>query len=154
MKIQIINGPNLNLTGKRETGIYGNKSFEDYMLTLMDLFPDEKIEYFQSNIEGEIINKLHDCGFSFDGIILNAGGYSYTSVAITDAVSAITCPVVEVHISNIFSREDFRHISLIAGKCIGCITGFGLDSYRLGIESIRVHSKVKSRAIKNRIGKK
>ena len=142
MRIQIINGPNLNLTGKREVNIYGKRSFEDYLTDIQDLFKDTRIEYFQSNIEGEIIDKLHSCGLSYDGIILNAGGYSHTSIAIADAVAAIETPVVEVHISNIFAREEFRHNSLIASKCLGCITGFGLDSYRLGIESLRIrHNK-------------
>lgn len=141
MKIQIINGPNLNLLGKREPGIYGNISFEKYLEILKVHFADFEIEYYQSNIEGEIINKLHETGFSFDGIILNAGGYSHTSVAIADAISAIKTPVVEVHISNIFAREDFRQISLLAPKCKGSISGFGLDGYRLAIESLRLPKK-------------
>ena len=141
MKIQIINGPNLNLTGKREKKIYGENSFEEYFVILKDLFVDFQIEYFQSNIEGEIINKIHETGFTYNGIILNAGGYTHTSVAISDAVAAVTTPVIEVHISNIFAREEFRHKSLIAPNCIGSIIGFGLDSYRLAIESLRVHIK-------------
>ena len=145
MKIQIINGPNLNLTGKREEKIYGKKSFEDYLPVLKDLFKGFNIEYFQSNIEGEIIDKLHFCGFSCDGIILNAGGYSHTSVAISDAIAAIETPVVEVHISNIFAREEYRHNSIVASKCVGCITGFGLDSYRLGIESLRIRQNKTSK---------
>lgn len=135
MKLIIINGPNLNLLGIRETSIYGNTSFEDFLITLQKKYPQIKIEYFQSNIEGEIINKLHETGFSLDGIILNAGGYTHTSVAIADAIAAIKTPVIEVHISNIFSREDYRKTSLIAPNCKGSISGFGLDSYRLAIES-------------------
>lgn len=135
MKLIIINGPNLNLLGIRETSIYGNTSFEDFLITLQKKYPQIKIEYFQSNIEGEIINKLHETGFSYDGIILNAGGYTHTSVAIADAIAAIKTPVIEVHISNLFSREDYRKISLIAPNCKGSIAGFGLDSYRLAIES-------------------
>ncbi len=137
MKIIIINGPNLNLIGKREEDIYGKQRFENYLESLQKEFNDIKIEYFQSNVEGEIINKLHEIGFTFDGIILNAGGYTHTSVAIADAVKAITTPVVEVHISNIFARETFRHTSFIAPNCIGSITGFGLDSYRLGLLSFK-----------------
>ncbi|HQH19939.1 MAG TPA: type II 3-dehydroquinate dehydratase, partial [Bacteroidales bacterium] len=114
MKLIIINGPNLNLLGIRETSIYGNTSFEDFLITLQKKYPQIKIEYFQSNIEGELINKLHETGFSWDGIILNAGGYTHTSVAISDAIAAIKTPVIEVHISNIFSREDYRKTSLIA----------------------------------------
>lgn len=143
MKIQIINGPNLNLTGKRETKVYGNKSFENYLKILNDVFPDFSIDYFQSNVEGEIINKLHETGFAYNGIILNAGGYTHTSVAIADAVAAIEVPVIEVHISNIFAREKFRHKSLIAPNCVGSIIGFGLDSYRLAVESLRVYVKKK-----------
>jgi len=135
VKLIIINGPNLNLLGIRETSIYGNTSFEDFLITLQKKYPQIKIEYFQSNIEGEIINKLHETGFSYDGIILNAGGYTHTSVAIADAITAIKTPVIEVHISNIFSREDYRKTSLIAPNCKGSISGFGLDSYRLAIES-------------------
>ncbi len=135
MKLIIINGPNLNLLGIRETSIYGNTSFEDFLITLQKKYPQIKIEYFQSNIEGELINKLHETGFSWDGIILNAGGYTHTSVAISDAIAAIKTPVIEVHISNIFSREDYRKTSLIAPNCKGSISGFGLDSYRLAIES-------------------
>lgn len=136
MKIQIINGPNLNLVGKREKSIYGTKSFADYLKIIKKQFPDLQIDYFQTNIEGEIVNKLQEVGFSYKGIILNAGGYTHTSVAIADAVAAISTPVIEVHISNILSREEYRHISLIAPKCIGSIMGFGLDSYRLAIEGL------------------
>ena len=136
-KIQIINGPNLNLLGKRETSIYGNTSFENYFLNLKSRFIDIEMEYFQSNIEGEIINKIHEKGFDYDGIIINAGAYTHTSVAIRDAISGVTTPVIEVHISNILTRENFRHESLIGPVCIGSIMGFGLDSYRLGIEAIK-----------------
>ena len=140
MKILLINGPNLNLLGVREKSIYGNTSFETYFQTLRNRFPDIEMEYFQSNIEGELINKIHENGFNCDGIILNAGGYTHTSVAIRDAVSGIKTPVIEVHISNILTRENFRHESIIGPACLGSIMGFGLDSYRLGIESIIEHS--------------
>lgn len=136
MKISIINGPNLNLLGKRETSIYGNMPFDDYLVRLKNEFKQIKIEYYQSNVEGEIINKLHEVGFDNDGIILNAGGYTHTSVAIADAVAAILTPVVEVHISNIFAREDFRHVSMIAPYAKGSIIGFGMDSYRLAIQGL------------------
>jgi len=136
MKIQIINGPNLNLLGTREPEVYGTNSFEDYLTELRSLYPDIQLDYYQSNIEGEIINKLHEVGFSYDAILLNAGGYSHTSVAIHDAIKAIDTPVIEIHISNVYAREDFRHTSLIAGACMGVIAGFGLDSYRLGMEAI------------------
>jgi len=141
MKIQIINGPNLNLLGKREPGIYGDMPFEKYLKLLKEHFENTEIDYFQSNVEGEIINKIHETGFSYDGIILNAGGYTHTSVAIADAIAAVNAPVVEVHISNVFAREDFRHVSLIAPNCLGSISGFGLDSYRLAIESLRILKK-------------
>lgn len=133
MNIHIINGPNLNLLGKREPDLYGNLSFEAYFEELKQEFPNVNLSYYQSNVEGELINNLHENGFSADGIILNAGGYTHTSVALGDAVAAIKTPVVEVHISNIFAREEYRHISLIAGKCIGSISGFGMDSYKLAI---------------------
>ena len=135
MKLIIINGPNLNLLGVREPSVYGSQSFVDYLEALKKKFPSVQIEYFQSNVEGEIINKLHEVGFTLDGIILNAGGYTHTSVAIADAITAIKTPVIELHISNIYAREEFRHNSLIAGKCKGSISGFGLDSYRLAVES-------------------
>ena len=134
-KIVIINGPNLNLLGKREPGIYGNKSFDDYFNELIAEYPSLELHTFQSNVEGEIINELHDKGFSFDGIVLNAGGYTHTSVAIADAVAAIDSPVIEVHISNVHAREEFRHQSLMAKNCKGIIAGFGLDSYRLALAS-------------------
>jgi 3-dehydroquinate dehydratase-2 len=138
MKILIINGPNLNLLGVREKSIYGEQSFGTYLEELRERFPDIVIDYFQSNVEGEIINKLHEVGFNIDGIILNAGGYTHTSVAIADAVKAIKVPVVEVHISNILAREEYRHISFISPNAMGSIMGFGLDSYRLAIESLLV----------------
>src|SRR5690349_9184268 len=133
MKIIIINGPNLNLLGKREPEVYGSASFEEYFTSLQKKYPEINFVYYQSNVEGEIINKLHEVGFTYDGIILNAGGYTHTSVAIADAVAAIKTPVIEVHISNIHAREEFRHTSLIAKNCRGIITGFGMDSYRLAI---------------------
>jgi 3-dehydroquinate dehydratase-2 len=138
MKIIIINGPNLNLLGKREPSFYGSVSFEQYLEELKKAFPASDIQYFQSNVEGEIINKLHEVGFSSDGIVLNAGGYSHTSVSIADAVKAISTPVVEVHISNVFAREDFRHESLIAPYAKGNIIGFGLNSYQLAIQSFLI----------------
>lgn len=135
MRIIIINGPNLNLLGTREQSIYGNRSFEDYFSELKLKFSQFHLEYFQSNVEGELINKLHETGFSYEGIILNAGGYTHTSVAIADAVAAIKTPVIEVHISNVYAREDYRHVSLMAKNCKGVVAGFGLDSYRLALES-------------------
>jgi 3-dehydroquinate dehydratase II len=141
MKIQIINGPNLNLLGKREPETYGNQSFEDYFVLLKSRFPAAELHYYQSNVEGELINKLHEVGFSFTGIILNAGAYTHTSVAIHDAIAAIKTPVVEVHISNVYAREEFRHKSLITSKCVGLITGFGLEGYAMGIQFIQ-NSKV------------
>ena len=135
MKILIINGPNLNLLGTRETSVYGNQTFDSYFKSLQSKFEVVELSYFQSNIEGELMNKLHECGFSYEGIIINAGGYTHTSVSLLDAIAAITTPVIEVHISNIYAREDFRHTSLIAPKCKGSICGFGLESYRLAIES-------------------
>ena len=133
MKIQIINGPNLNLLGKRETDIYGNMSFEAFFKNLQNGFANAELHYYQSNVEGELINKLHEVGFSFDGIILNAGAYTHTSIALHDAISAIKTPVVEVHISNIFAREEFRHTSLITSKCAGLIAGFGMEGYALAL---------------------
>jgi 3-dehydroquinate dehydratase-2 len=134
-RIQLINGPNLNLLGRREPGVYGNQSFEEYLLELKTTFPEVEILYFQSNSEGAIIDKLHEVGFSVDGIVINAGAYTHTSVAIADAIRAITCPVIEVHISNVFSRESFRHHSYLSPVCKGSIVGFGLDSYRLALVS-------------------
>jgi 3-dehydroquinate dehydratase-2 len=135
MKIQIINGPNLNLLGTREPGVYGSKSFEQYYGELEGQFPEIELSYYQSNVEGELINKLHETGFAFDGIIINAGGYTHTSVALADAIAAITTPVVEVHVSNIYAREEYRHVSLTGKNCKGVLTGFGLDGYRLAIQS-------------------
>jgi 3-dehydroquinate dehydratase-2 len=138
MKLIIINGPNLNLLGTRETNVYGNQTFDEYFNTLKNKYAKMELSYYQSNVEGELINKLHEVGFTFDGIILNAGGYTHTSVALRDAIAAIKTPTIEVHISNVFAREEFRHQSLIAPKCKGSISGFGMDSYRLAIESFIV----------------
>jgi len=138
MNILIINGPNLNLLGSREPSVYGKQSFDSYLDMLRDLFKDITIDYFQSNVEGEIINKLHEAANRYQGVVLNAGGYTHTSVAIADAIAAIPTPVTEVHISNLLSREEFRHTSIIGPNCKGSIMGFGLDSYRLGIESLRI----------------
>lgn len=135
MNILIINGPNLNLLGKREPEIYGSTSFEQYFESLKNTFTTLQLHYYQSNIEGELIDKLHEVGFSFDGIVLNAGAYTHTSVAIGDAVKSITTPVVEIHISNTFAREEFRHQSFIAPNAKGIIVGFGLKSYDLGLQS-------------------
>lgn len=134
MRIDIINGPNLNLLGIREPEVYGVKTFEEYFSNLKELFPDLDLHYFQSNVEGELINQLHEVGFSSHGIILNAGGYTHTSVAIADAVAAINTPVIELHISNVFAREEFRHQSLMASKCVGIIGGLGLKGYELAIQ--------------------
>ncbi len=136
MNIQIINGPNLNLLGIREPEVYGPEKFEPFFEKLKAAFPKVELDYFQSNVEGELINKLQEVGFSADAIILNAGGYTHTSVAIADAVAAISTPVIEVHVSNPVSREDFRHTSFIAPHCQGLIAGFGLDGYRLAILSL------------------
>lgn len=136
MKLLIVNGPNLNLLGQRETSVYGDKSFEEYLPELRSRFSAHEILYYQSNVEGEIINKLHEFGFGqADGIILNAGGYTHTSVAIADAIASISTPVIEVHISNVHAREEFRHHSLLAKNCKGVILGFGLKSYELAIQS-------------------
>lgn len=134
-KLIIINGPNLNLLGKREPSIYGSLSFTEFLDTITDKYPDIEIDYFQSNVEGELINKMHEVGFSYDGIILNAAAYTHTSIGIGDAVKAIETPVVEVHISNTFSREEFRHQSYISPNAKGVILGFGLQSYELAIQS-------------------
>ena len=138
MKVIIINGPNLNLLGKREESIYGNVSFKDYFTDLKNNFPRLELEYYQSNIEGEIINKLHEIGFSYDCILLNAGGYTHTSVAITDAIASITTDVIEVHMTNIYSREEFRKTSLLSVNCKSVICGFGLESYNLALESLKL----------------
>jgi 3-dehydroquinate dehydratase-2 len=136
MKIAVINGPNLNLLGKREPEKYGAVSFESYLKDLISRYPEISFDYFQSNIEGEIIDEIHRKGFKTDGIILNAGGYTHTSVAITDAIASIRVPVIEVHITNVAAREEFRHTSLIGRSCIGTISGFGLDSYRLAVKAL------------------
>lgn len=135
MKILILNGPNLNLLGVREPGIYGSESFEDYFKSLQRKYEEVELEYWQSNIEGELINKIQETGFSYDGIVLNAGAYTHTSVAIADAIAAIRCPVIEVHISNTAKREAFRHLSYLSAVCWGTITGFGLKSYELAVEA-------------------
>jgi 3-dehydroquinate dehydratase-2 len=140
MKIIIINGPNLNLLGKRETDIYGKIGFDDFLMKLKFDYNDHQITYFQSNIEGELINKIHEAGFEYDGIIMNAAGYSHTSVAIADAIRAIKAPVIEVHISNVFSREDFRQTLLTASACVGSISGLGLYGYKLALDFI-LHQK-------------
>lgn len=134
MKIQIINGPNLNLLGVREPGVYGSQSFEDFLPTLRAQFPAAELHYFQSNVEGELVSKIQEVGFSFDGIVLNAGGYTHTSVALHDAIGAVTAPCVEVHISNIYAREEFRHKSIITAKCAGLISGLGLLGYVLAVQ--------------------
>ena len=136
MNIIIINGPNLNLLGKREPEIYGGRSFEDYLESLQEMYPDVTISYYQSNIEGELVNIIQETGFISDGIVLNAAAYTHTSVAIADAIRSIKCPVVEVHISNVHKREEFRHFSYLSPVCMGVIAGFGLDSYRLANEAL------------------
>jgi 3-dehydroquinate dehydratase-2 len=143
MKIQIINGPNLNLLGKREPEKYGTETFEEWFATLKSLFPAIRFEYYQSNVEGELINKLHEAGFSCDGIILNPGGYTHTSVSIADAVASVKAPVIEVHITNISAREEFRHTSLVGRFCAGSIIGLGLDGYRLAAEALIAMSNKK-----------
>ena len=137
MMVMIINGPNLNLLGKREEAIYGNVSFDDYLKLLKDEFPKLAIDYYQSNLEGELINKLQEVGFSYDYILLNAGGYTHTSVALTDCVKAIETPVIEVHISNIYAREKFRKKSLLSANCKAIICGLGLDSYKAGLLTLK-----------------
>ena len=138
MKIQIINGPNLNLLGQREPGIYGSESFDNYLKALRAKYPDVQIDYYQSNVEGQLIDKMQQVGFfeSYDGIVLNAGAFTHTSVALHDCIRSLRCPVIEVHISNVHKREEFRHHSMISSACQGVICGFGLDSYRLAIEAI------------------
>jgi 3-dehydroquinate dehydratase-2 len=135
-RIQIINGPNLNLLGKREPTVYGNQTFETYLIDLRALFPEVELDYFQSNSEGDLIDKLHEVGFSYDGIVLNAGAYTHTSIAIADAIRSIQVPVIEVHISNVFKRESYRHHSYLSEACKGCIIGFGMDSYRLAVNAL------------------
>ena len=134
MKVIIINGPNLNLLGKREPKIYGSQTFEEYFSALKIEFSSIEISYYQSNVEGELVNKLHEVGFTYDGIILNAGGYTHTSVALSDAIAAIKTPVIEVHISNIFAREEYRHVSLLSKYCKGIISGLGLSGYAMAIK--------------------
>jgi 3-dehydroquinate dehydratase-2 len=141
MRIQIINGPNLNLLGVREPSVYGKEQFNDYLTRLQTVYPDIEVAYYQSNIEGELINKIQEAGFISDGIILNAGGYTHTSVAIRDAIKAVPAPVVEVHISNVHAREEFRHQSMLTAVCLGVIAGFGFDSYRLALEAISMANK-------------
>lgn len=136
MRIQIINGPNLNLLGKREPQIYGDRGFEEYLQVLRNTYPDIQLDFYQSNIEGELINKIHEVGFEYDGIILNAGAYTHYSLALMDAIKAVTTPVVEVHISNVHQREEFRHHSVISCVCKGVICGFGLYSYRLALDAL------------------
>ena len=136
MEIQIINGPNLNLLGKREPGIYGNSSFDDYLPSLRALYPNVQLGYYQSNVEGLLIDKMQEVGFTCDGIILNAGAYTHTSVALHDCIRSLKAPVIEVHISNVHQREEFRHHSFISSACLGVICGFGLDSYRLAVEAL------------------
>ena len=136
MKIQIINGPNINLLGKREPSIYGGRSFEDYLEELKARYPQVEFDYCQSNVEGFLIDKIHEVGFDVDGIVLNAGAYTHTSIALQDAIRAVTSPTIEVHISNVHQREEFRHKSMISCACVGVICGFGLDSYRLGVEAL------------------
>ena len=136
MRIQIINGPNINLLGKREPSIYGSVTFEDYLVELRKKYTDIQIDYFQSNIEGELIDKIQQTCFDVDGIILNAGAYTHTSIALQDAIRSVTSPVIEVHISNVHAREAFRHVSMIACACKGVICGFGLNSYRLALEAL------------------
>lgn len=138
MKILIVNGPNLNLQGRRDTGVYGTRTFGDYFAELRAAFPEVEFTFFQSNIEGELIDAVQQADGSVDGVVLNAGGYTHTSVALRDAVSAVSVPVVEVHISSILAREEFRHVSLLAPVAVGSIMGFGLDSYRLGVEALRL----------------
>lgn len=136
MRVLIINGPNINLLGKREPSIYGDRTFDDYLSELRTSYPAVEITYYQSNVEGELINKIQEYGFDVSGIILNAGAYTHTSIALHDAIRAISCPVIETHISNIHAREHFRHTSMIASACKGVVCGFGLDSYRLALEAL------------------
>lgn len=141
MKILILNGPNINLLGKREPEIYGDRGFADYFEELKKTFPEVEFDFYQSNVEGEMINKIHEVGFSWDGIVLNAGAYTHTSIALQDAIKAVETPVVEVHISNVHKREEFRHKSMISCACLGVICGFGLDSYRLGVEALKRYNE-------------
>ena len=145
MKIQIINGPNINLLGKREPGIYGSRSFDDYLNELRKAYPQIELDAFQSNFEGAMIDKLQEAGFASKGIVLNAGAYTHTSIALQGTIRAIPAPVVEVHISNVYRREEYRHTSLISCACLGVICGFGLDSYRLGVEALLKRAEVRQR---------
>ena len=140
MRIQIINGPNLNLLGVREPAIYGKKGFEEFLHVLQNSYPDVCIDYYQSNVEGELINKIHEVGFDLDGIVLNAGAYTHYSLALMDAIKSVNTPVIEVHVSNVHQREEYRHHSVISSACKGVICGFGLDGYRLAIEAL-IHAK-------------
>jgi 3-dehydroquinate dehydratase II len=135
-RIQIINGPNLNLLGTREPSVYGNQTFEAYFQELKLLFPEVQLDYFQSNMEGALIDKIQEVGFVYDGIVLNGGAYTHTSIAIADAIRSVPIPVIEVHISNVFKREEYRHHSYLSAACKGCIVGFGMDSYRLAIDAV------------------
>lgn len=143
MQILLLNGPNLNLLGVREPEVYGKETFTDYFRQLKNKYPSVDISCFQSNVEGELIDKIHEVGFSYDGIILNAGAYTHTSIALADAIAAVKAPVVEVHISNIHAREPYRHVSMIAAACRGSVIGFGLDSYRLAVEALIEEEKKK-----------
>ncbi|MCQ2095667.1 MAG: 3-dehydroquinate dehydratase [Bacteroidaceae bacterium] len=136
MKIHIVNGPNINLIGRREPGIYGSRDFDDYFLELQSRYPRIEMAAWQSNVEGEIISRIQEVGFDCDGIIINAGAYTHTSIGIQDAIRAVTAPVVEVHLSNVMQREDYRHVSMISPVCVGTVFGFGLDSYRLAVEAL------------------
>lgn len=138
MKILILNGPNLNLLGKREPEKYGNRTFEDFLGELRTTFSDLQLSYFQSNSEGELINKIHEIGYSYDGIVFNAGAYTHTSIALADAIAAVSTPVIEVHISNVHAREEFRHHSQLSRVCKGVIIGFGLESYTLGLQYFKI----------------
>ena len=140
MKILIMNGPNLNLLGTREPGVYGHETMDTCMKNLREQYPDITLEYYQSNVEGEMINKLQEVGFTYDGIVLNAGAYTHTSIALLDCIWSLKTPVIEVHISNVHAREDFRHQSVISAGCKGVIAGFGLDSYRLAVEALIIHN--------------
>lgn len=141
MRIQIINGPNINMLGKREPSIYGSVTFDDYLSELRKGYADVQLDYFQSNVEGEMIDKIQQVGFDVDGIVMNAGAYTHTSIALQDAIRSVTAPVIEVHISNVHARESFRHVSMIACACKGVICGFGLDSYRLAVEALLAGKK-------------
>ncbi len=138
MKILIMNGPNLNLLGTREPGVYGHETMDTCMKNLREQYPELTLEYYQSNVEGELINKLQEVGFTYDGIVLNAGAYTHTSIALLDCIRSLKTPVIEVHISNVHAREDFRHLSVISAGCKGVIAGFGLDSYRLAVEALKI----------------